>query len=51
MSALTQALAFTRLIDGDATLALAAIRAAGHVRLEQERIPWEYAMAAITRAL
>jgi len=30
---------------------LAAIRAAGHVRLEQERIPWEYAMAAITRAL
>lgn len=30
---------------------LAAIRAAGDVRLEQERIPWEYAMAAITRSL
>lgn len=30
---------------------LAAIRVAGDVRLEQERIPWEYAMAAITRVL
>lgn len=38
-------------LDAEESAAFDALRDAGDVRLEQERIPWEYALAAITQAL
>jgi len=38
-------------LDDAEAAAFEALRAAGDVRLEQERIPWDYAFAALTGAL